>query len=305
MKAGPAAQPVIGGQAVIEGVMMRAPRSLAVAVRRPGGELIVLREPLRFFADRFRFLRIPFVRGTPAIIQALVHGIRALNFSAAQAVAESEAAPTAWGLALATALALGAGIGLFFLLPLLLAQGLRHLVPELGGGFLFNLVDGIIRLFVFFLYIGVISSWGEIRRVFEYHGAEHMAVAAYEHGEDLTVANARKYSPVHPRCGTNFLLIVMAVSILVFSLLPGPWPLWAKLVARLILIPVVAGASYEVVRYGAVEDRVWSAGLRAPGLWLQRLTTRPPSDSQIEVALHALREVLEMEGREGVVHKTG
>jgi uncharacterized protein YqhQ len=300
-----AAGPLIGGQAVIEGVMMRAPRSLAVAVRRPAGDVVVLREHLQLLGDRHPFLRYPFLRGTPAIVEALSHGIRALNFSAAQAVDEADAAPTPAGLAVATAVALAAGIGLFFLLPLVVTQLIGRYVPGLGSGFLFNLVDGLIRLLVFFGYVVAIASWGEIRRVFEYHGAEHMAVAAYEHGEELTVSNARRHSPLHPRCGTNFLLIVMAVSVLVFSLLPGPWPLGLKFLARLVLIPVVAGTAYEIVRVGALESRRGTAWIRTPGLWLQRLTTRPPSDSQIEVALRALGEVLAMERGECGVHQAG
>jgi uncharacterized protein YqhQ len=289
------AGPVIGGQAVIEGVMMRASRSLAVAVRRPGGELVVLRERLRLASDRFRLLRAPFLRGTPALVQALTLGLRALNFSASQAVEEEEKAPTPAGLAVATAVALVAGAALFFLLPLAAAQLLRRFVPAIGAGLLFNLVDGCVRLAVFLAYLAAIGSWREIHRVFEYHGAEHMAVAAYEHGEELTVASARRHSTVHPRCGTSFLLIVMAVSVLVFSLLPGAWPFWAKLLARLVLLPAVAGISYEIVRLGSTPRFSGAAWLTAPGFWLQRLTTRPPDDAQIEVALRAMREVLEME----------
>jgi uncharacterized protein YqhQ len=292
--------PLIGGQAVIEGVMMRAPRSLAVAVRRPDGDVAVLREPLRLLSDRWRVLRLPLLRGMPALVQSVVHGMRALNFSAAQAAAAGEA-PTPLGLAAATGIALAAGVGLFFLLPLLATQALARLAPGLGGGVAFNLVDGALRLAVFLAYLALIACWSEIRRVFEYHGAEHMVVSAYEHGGPLTVAGARGHSTRHPRCGTNFLLVVVAVSILVFSLIPAAWPLWGKFAARLVLLPLVAGVSFEILRLGATRRAAW---LAAPGFWLQGLTTRPPSDDQIEVALRALREVLDMEGGRGV-HQAG
>jgi uncharacterized protein YqhQ len=293
--------PLIGGQAVIEGVMMRAPRSLAVAVRRPDGGVAVLREPLRLLSDRWRVLRLPVVRGTPALLQSLAHGMRALRFSAAQAVAEEEA-PNAAGMVLASAVAIAAGIGLFFLLPLALAEWVARLAPALGAGFSFNLVDGLIRLGIFLVYLSLIALWSEIRRVFEYHGAEHMVVSAYEHGDPLTVAGARTHSTRHPRCGTNFLLVVVAVSILVFALIPGPGGLAAKFFSRLALLPVVAGIAFEVLRLGVRPRARW---LATPGNWLQALTTRPPSDDQIEVALRALREVLDMEGGARGVRQTG
>jgi uncharacterized protein YqhQ len=294
-------EPVIGGQAVIEGVMMRAPRSLAVAVRRPDGAVAVLREPLRLLSDRWRLLRLPVVRGTPALLQSLSHGMRALRFSAAQAVAEEEV-PNAVGMVLATAVAVAAGIGLFFLLPLALTQGFARLAPALGSGFTFNLVDGLVRLGIFLAYLSLIARWSEIRRVFEYHGAEHMVVSAYEHGDPLTVAGARVHSTRHPRCGTNFLLVVVAVSVFVFSFIPGPWGFVAKFVSRLALLPVVAGVAFEILRLGGRPRARW---LAVPGYWLQALTTRPPSDDQIEVALRALREVLDMEGGMRGVRQTG
>jgi len=294
-------EPMIGGQAVIEGVMMRAPRSLAVAVRRPDGGVAVLREPLRQLSDRWRVLRLPVLRGTPALLQSLAHGMRALRFSAAQAVAEEEV-PSSVGMLIATALAVASGIGLFFFLPLALTQGLARLVPSVGAGFTFNLVDGLIRLGLFLAYLALIALWSEIRRVFEYHGAEHMVVSAYEHGDPLTVAGARAHSTRHPRCGTNFLLVVVAVSVLVFSFIPGPWGFAAKFFSRLALLPVVAGIAFEVLRLGGRPRGRW---LAAPGFWLQALTTRPPSDDQIEVALRALREVLDMEGGARGVHQAG
>jgi uncharacterized protein YqhQ len=294
-------EPLIGGQAVIEGVMMRAPRSLAVAVRRPDGGVAILREPLRLLSDRWRLLRLPVVRGTPALLQSLTHGMRALRFSAAQAVSEAEV-PNSIGMLLASAVAIGSGIGLFFLLPLALTQGIARLAPELGTGFSFNLVDGLLRFGIFLVYLSLIALWSEIRRVFEYHGAEHMVVSAYEHGDPLTVAGARAHSTRHPRCGTNFLLVVVAVSVFVFSFIPGPWGFIAKFLSRLALLPVVAGIAFEIMRLGGRPRTSW---LAVPGYWLQALTTRPPSDDQIEVALRALREVLDMEGGVRGVHQTG
>ena len=293
--------PLIGGQAVIEGVMMRAPRSLAVAVRRPDGTVAVLREALRPLAERWRPLRWTVVRGTPALLQSLAHGMRALQFSAAQAVDEQEV-PSALGMALASAFAIASGVGIFFLLPLALTQGVARLVPALGSGFAFNLVDGTARFGIFLVYLATIALWSEIRRVFEYHGAEHMVVSAYEHGDPLTVAGARGHSTHHPRCGTNFLLVVVAVSVLVFSLIPGPWGFALKFLARLALLPLVAGFAFEILRLG---ERPWARWLAVPGSWLQALTTRPPSDDQIEVALRALREVLDMEGGLRSVHQAG
>lgn len=280
---------------------MRAPRSLAVAVRRPDGGVAVLREPLRLLSDRWRLLRLPVVRGIPALLQSLAHGMRALRFSAAQAVAEEEM-PNSAGMAFASAIAFAAGIGLFFFLPLALTQGISRLAPALGAGFAFNLVDGLMRLGMFILYLSLIALWSEIRRVFEYHGAEHMVVSAYEHGDPLTVAGARAHSTRHPRCGTNFLLVVVAVSVLVFAFVPGPWGFAAKFFSRLALLPVVAGISFELLRLGG---RPKARFLAAPGNWLQALTTRPPSDDQIEVALRALREVLDMERGGRGVHQAG
>jgi uncharacterized protein YqhQ len=294
-------EPLIGGQAVIEGVMMRAPRSLAVAVRRADGAVAVLRESLAPLSERWRVLRWPVVRGTPALLQSLAHGMRALQFSAAQAVAEQEV-PNALGMALATAFAVAAGVGVFFLLPLALAQGVGRLIPALAGGVAFTLVDGVFRFTIFLGYLALIALWSEIRRVFEYHGAEHMVVSAYEHGDPLTVAGARTHSTRHARCGTNFLLVVVAVSVLVFAAIPGSWGFVAKFFSRLALLPVVAGIAFEVLRLGSRPRAHW---LAVPGYWLQSLTTRPPSDDQIEVALRALREVLDMERGTHGVHQAG
>ncbi len=286
----------VGGQAVIEGVMMRANRSFAVAVRKPDGDLVVKKDALKLMADRFPLMKKPFLRGVPAIFSSLVLGIRALNYSASQALEEEGEETAAWPLVLSTVMALLLGVGLFFYLPLLLAKGMYILVPGLGEGLLFNVADGVFRLVIFLAYIYLISRWSEIGRIFEYHGAEHMAVSAYEDGRELSVDAVRRYSTVHPRCGTSFLLIVMVVSILVFSLVPEAWPFWSKLLSRIVLLPLIAGLSYEVVRLGGkAGERKLLRAINAPGMWLQRITTREPDDGQIEVALEALKTVLAME----------
>jgi len=196
---------------------------------------------------------------------------------------------------------LGGGLALFFYLPLLMARLAHQAWPGLGEGLLFNAVDGISRLAVFVVYIFLISRWGEVRRVFAYHGAEHMAVSAYEQGRDLTVRSAREYSTVHPRCGTSFLIVVMLISVLLFSLIPSAWALWAKFLARIALLPALAGVAYEIIKKGEKGGAgALAAFVSAPGKWLQRMTALPPDDDQIEVAVVALEAVLRMEKRHGV-----
>jgi uncharacterized protein YqhQ len=195
--------------------------------------------------------------------------------------------------------ALAFSLGLFLGLPLLLTNllGMKYGAVTTSS-MLFNLTDGVLRVALFLGYVSGISFMKDIRRVFEYHGAEHKAIAAYEAGVELTVANARPYSRIHPRCGTSFLLAVIALSILVFSLIPGAWPLWAKGLSRIVLLPLIAGLGYEFIKYSAKKcGNPVIKGLMQPGLWLQRLTTREPSDDQIEVALRSLTEALAMEPR--------
>ena len=289
-----------GGQAVIEGVMMRTRRSLAVAVRRRGGDIILSRRRLAPAEGRKPFLRRPFIRGVPNLLQSLAVGMQALNFSMGQALEEDEIEGGDTAALVSGILALCGGLLLFFYVPLLLTRGVQLLAPGLGKGLAFNAVDGIFRLTVFVIYIFLISRWGEVRRVFAYHGAEHMAVSAYEHGRVLSVRTARDFSTVHARCGTSFLLVIMLASILLFSLIPSGWPLWAKFLARIGLLPVLAGGAYEIIRWnaGGAASRL-SALVSAPGKWLQRMTALPPDDGQIEVALVALEAVLAMEDRHG------
>jgi len=287
----------IGGQAVLEGVMMRAPRSMAIAVRRPDGEISVKKEVMVPLSERFPITKLPIVRGAVAMFSSLVIGIQALNFSANEALAEGEEKEelSSWAMGGTMAAAFGFGILLFFIMPLYLT---KLLIPIIGdSNIVFNLVDGLIRVVVFLLYIIGISRMKDIQRVFQYHGAEHKSIFTFEAGEELTVENVRKYSCLHPRCGTSFLLIVMLVSILVFSLIPKLWPFYFKAGSRVVLLPIIAGLSYEVLKWTAKHDsHPLVKMVIAPGLCLQRLTTREPDDSQIEVAIRSMNEALELNG---------
>jgi len=289
----------VGGQAVIEGVMMRSPRSMAVAVRKPNGEIVVKRQGLTFFSEKSSLGKLPLLRGVLTLLAALVLGIQALNFSANQALAEGEQETSSWTMSITFAVALCFGIFLFFLVPLYLTKWMRFAIPMISdSGLVFNLVDGVIRLIIFLLYLWGISFSKEIRRVFQYHGAEHKSIFAFEAGEDLTVERVKGYSRLHPRCGTSFLLIVMVVSILVFALLPHSLPFGYKVASRVVFIPLIAGISYEIIRFA--DRKKEKKGVRyfiQPGLWLQRLTAHEPSEDQIAVAIRALQEVLELERR--------
>ncbi len=290
----------VGGQAVIEGVMMRSPRSMAVAVRKPSGEIVVQRRGLTFLSEKSVVARLPLLRGVLTLVSALVLGIQALNFSANQALSETEEEAGWWTMSITFAVALGFGVFLFFLVPLFLTKWLRFAIPMLSySGLLFNGVDGIIRLIIFLLYLWSISFSKEIQRVFQYHGAEHKSIFAFEAGEPLRVDRVKGYSCLHPRCGTSFLLIVMVVSIFIFALIPHSLPFGYKAASRVVFIPLIAGISYELIRYA--DRKRGKKGVRfliTPGLWLQRLTAYEPSEDQIEVAIRALEEVLALEGRQ-------
>jgi uncharacterized protein YqhQ len=296
----------VGGQAVIEGVMMRAPRSVAIAVRRPDGAIVVKRELIVPLSERFPIVKLPVVRGAVALFTSLIIGIKALNFSANEAMTDDEKDEelkkgdkvgngelSSWAMAGTMAVAFGFGICLFFLFPLYLT---KLLTPVIGdNNFVFNLVDGVIRVLVFLGYIWAISRMEDIQRVFQYHGAEHKSIFAFEAGDELTIENVRCYSRLHPRCGTSFLLIVMLVSIAVFSLIPKLWPFYLKAGSRVVLLPMIAGISYEFLKWSAMNDsHPLVKMVIAPGLALQRLTTREPDDSQLEVAIRSMNEALEV-----------
>jgi uncharacterized protein YqhQ len=288
----------IGGQAVLEGVMMRGPRNWAVAVRKPDGEIAHVAKGIDPLAARHWTLRLPVVRGVVALGESLTIGFRALSVSANYAAAEEadgDGEPAEigrWALAFAFLVAIGFAVMIFKVGPALLTD----LLPVNGGWFV--LVEGLIRVTVFVAYLTLLSFIPSLRRVFEYHAAEHKAINAYEAGEELTPENAQRYSLIHPRCGTAFLLWVMVVSVFVYALLGRP-PLMWLIVSRIVLLPVIAGIAYELIRFaGKHSDSRILMTLLAPGLWLQRLTTREPQLDQLEVSIKALKEVLALEGRE-------
>ncbi len=290
---------VLGGQAVIEGVMMKGPRAFAVAVRKASGEIRVRDFPLQESPSRKRIAKVPLVRGVVTMAVMLAIGYRALQYSADEAIADAEGTDSpgsseGGGLAMAGALAMALvlAVGLFFLLPLYATHLLSGLFPVLDGSLPFNLADGAIRVLVFVLYIAGITLMKDIRRIFEYHGAEHKVINAYEGKARLTPGEVGGFPRMHPRCGTSFLLFVMVISILVFSMIPRESSLLAKALLRLPLIPAIAGISYEVLRLSARRmDSPLFRVLVAPGLWLQRLTTREPDLPQIEVAIASFRRV--------------
>jgi len=292
----------VGGQAVIEGVLMRAPRALAIAVRRPCGEIVVKKEQVVPLSERFPLLKLPIIRGAVALFQSLYIGISALNFSANEAMTEEEKAKeggdgelSSWAMAGTMAIAFGFGIGLFFVLPLYATKILTQLSVISDNNIVFNLVDGVIRVVVFLIYIWTIAHMKDIQRVFQYHGAEHKTIFAFEAGEELTVDNVRKYPRLHPRCGTSFLLIVMLVSIAVFSLIPKLWPFYLKAASRIVLLPLIAGISYEFLKWSAKNDcNPLVKLLITPGLMLQKLTTGEPDDAQLEVAIRSMNEALDI-----------
>ncbi len=288
----------IGGQAVLEGVMMRGPRNWAVAVRKPDGEIAHVARPIDPLAPRHWALRLPIVRGVVALGESLSIGFRALSVSAnyaAQEEAEGDGEPAEigrWALAFAFLVAIGFAVMVFKVGPALLTD----LLPIRNGSY-FVLVEGLVRVTVFVAYLTVLSLIPSLRRVFQYHAAEHKAINAYEAGEELTPEIAQRYSLIHPRCGTAFLLWVMVVSVFVYATLGRPVWYWL-IISRIVLLPVIAGLAYELIRFaGRHSDNKVLMTMLAPGLWLQRLTTREPSLDQLEVSIRALREVLEREGR--------
>ena len=284
----------IGGQAVIEGVMMRSPQWLATAVRKPSGEIVY--KKTKISSNRGKLAKIPFVRGAVSLFDALVMGIKELTFSANQSEVEEEEQITQKEAVMTTVVSLALGIGLFVVLPSLI------------GSFIFsnnklhsNLLEAVLRLVFFIFYIWVISFSKDVKRVYEYHGTEHKSIYAYENGLELTPENAKNFTTLHPRCGTSFLLIVMLISIIVFScmdfILPIPKDMVQKIiikvVLRVIMMPVIAGISYEIQRYSSNHlDRCWVKLVAFPGLSLQRITTKEPDLDQLEVAIVAIKAAL-------------
>jgi uncharacterized protein YqhQ len=283
-----------GGQAVIDGVMMRGQKAMVTAVRRPGGGVAVDAQPLTgIYSGWVR--RTPLLRGIVVFLEVLVLGTKSLLYSANVSLEEEGTQISGWFVWLLLAVSLGSGVALFFMAPLFLT---KLLAPHVTSSVVFNLIEGVIRVAIFVAYLKLITFVPDIKRVFAYHGAEHKAVHAYEAGVPLEVAEVRKYNTAHVRCGTSFLFVVLVIAIVVFSLVGLP-SLWLMVLSRIVLMPLIAALSYEVIYFGNRHTDNWMVrAALAPGLWLQSLTTREPDDAQLEVALSALRRVVEIDQAE-------
>ena len=294
---------LVGGQAVIEGVMMRAPHSYCVAVRKPTGEIVTSEMPVPRMSEKYKIFRYPGIRGLGILGQAMSLGIKALRFSTNTALddGKTETKPkevSSTMMTLQILLSLGFFVLLYKVVPLYLATWLGKTYPAVNGRLAFNAVDGVIRLAIFLCFLFLMSRSRDIRRVFEYHGAEHKVVFNYESGKPVTVENAQAFTTFHPRCGTSFLLVVMVISMLVYTLIPFQG-FGMKLLCRIVLLPVITGLSYELIRFAAKRRGSFLALLTAPGLWLQRITTQPPSNEQAEVAICALDHAMALESEQG------
>lgn len=292
-------KPNVGGQAVIEGVMMRGTDKVAVAVRQPNGEIVVDVNPVNSLRDKYPILKKPLLRGVIALFESLYDGMKALAYSA-QVSGDEDEQLTGKEMAMTIATSVALAIGLFIVIP---TWSMRFLHALTGDPMLLNLAEGVLRMAIFLSYIAAISSMKDIQRVFQYHGAEHKTIYTYEAGLPLVVENVRPFSTLHPRCGTNFLMIVMLISMFIFTFLG--WPsLLERIASRIVLMPVIAGVSYELIRFAGThaDNRLVHMAIM-PGLLLQKLTTRQPDDSQIEVAIASLKavlppeEIIEMEAR--------
>lgn len=300
---------LVGGQAVMEGVMMRAPHSYCVAVRKANGEIIVDEAPISRLSEKYPVLKWPILRGVGTLGQAMGLGMRALKFSADSAMADENAKLPAekqkeskpipqWALYLNVIISLGFFLFLYKFVPLYLATSLGKFYPALQGHFALGVVDGVIRMAIFLVFLFGISRTKDIRRVFEYHGAEHKVVFNFESGKPVTVENAQQFVTFHPRCGTSFLLVVMVISMLVYIWIPFDG-FAAKFFTRIALLPLITGVSYELIRFAAKRRGSFLAMLTAPGLWLQRITTKEPSNDQAEVAIRALDRAMALETEQG------
>jgi uncharacterized protein YqhQ len=297
---------LVGGQAVLEGVMMRSPHAWGIAVRKPSGEVVTHSEPLDRSSEKRRWLGWPVVRGVATLGQAMTLGFRALQFSANVALEEEQKdQPKAkrvefsgWLAWFNILLSVGFFIGMYKFLPLLATTELKQLFPVIDNRFGISIVDGAIRIGLFLFFIWLMSRMKDIHRVFQYHGAEHRTVFAFESGQPVTVAHAQSFPTWHPRCGTSFLMTVMLISIPIYMLFPK-MPFWQAFLLRIVLLPVIAGVSYEIIRYAARKRSSLFALMTMPGLWLQRITTQPCADAQVECAIRALDEAMELEKQRG------
>jgi uncharacterized protein YqhQ len=286
---------------VMEGVMMRAPHSYCVAVRKPDGTLVTEEQSIPRMSEKYPIFKLPILRGLGTLGQAMQLGGRALKFSANAQLDDGEEKPTEispWMMTVNVIFTLGFFIFMYKFVPLFLATRVGKAVPSLSGLVATNFVDGGIRIVIFLAFLFLLSRLKDIHRVFEYHGAEHKVVFNFESGQPVNVENAQKFVTFHPRCGTNFLFVVMAMSLVFYPLLPvaGFWP---RLLLRIALLPLIAGLSYELIRFAARRQGQLLGLLSTPGLWLQRITTQPPDDTQAAVAIHALEGAMALEKKQG------
>jgi uncharacterized protein YqhQ len=300
--------PLIGGQAVLEGVMMRAPHSYCIAVRKPDGEIVTEEGEAVRLSERNKIWGLPVIRGVATLWQSMSLGMKALNFSAQFAVDEEEEGSKdekgkskelpKWMMAVNLLISFGFMIFLYKFLPLTATKLIQGQVHQLDNQIGFSAVEGLIRLSIFLTFMFALSRLKDIRRVFEYHGAEHKVVFNYESGKPVNTANAQSFVTFHPRCGTSFLMVVMIVSVVVYAFVPvqGFWPM---LLSRIVLLPLIAGLSYEVIRFAAQHQQSLMRLFVAPGMWLQRITTKPPDDTQIEISIRALTGAMELEKQKG------
>jgi uncharacterized protein YqhQ len=295
--------------------MMRSPHAWGIAVRKPSGEIVTHSEPLERPSDQHKWMGWPVVRGVMTLGNAMTLGFRALRFSANAALDEISAHDpdskdpdnkdqgkkfeiTGWMAGVNVAFSVAFFIFMYKYLPLLATTELKKVNPVFGQQIVFNLVDGLIRIAMFLLFVWGVSLWKDIRRVYEYHGAEHKTVFAFENGDPLETAKVQKYSTYHPRCGTSFLMTVMIISMVVYMAIPVH-TFWARFGIRIALLPLIAGVSYEIIRFAAKHRGSLFALMTAPGLWLQRITTQPPDDSEVECAIVALDEAMKLEKQRG------
>jgi uncharacterized protein YqhQ len=297
---------LVGGQAVLEGVMMRSPHAWAIACRKPSGEIVTHSEPLERLSEKHPWMAWPVLRGVVTLGHAMTLGFRALKFSGNVALNEIQPAEpgqkkleiSGWVAAVNIIFSVGFFIFMYKFIPLLAATELKRVNPLFGEQIIFNLVDGLIRIALFLLFIWGVSRLRDIHRVFEYHGAEHKTVFAFENGDPLEVPAVQQYTTYHPRCGTSFLMTVMILCIVAYTLVPVT-TFWARFAVRIALLPVIAGVSYEIIRFAAKHRGSLFALMTAPGLWLQRITTQPPTDDQAECAIVALDHAMELEKQNG------
>jgi len=292
---------LVGGQAVMEGVMMRAPHSYCVAVRKPNGEVVTEEMPVTRPSEKHSYFKLPVLRGLGVLGQAMMLGMKALQFSANAALDEGseDAKPvSSWMMTAQAIFSVLFFIVMYKLIPLKLTDMLANWLPVLKNQILFNAVDGVIRLAMFVGFLTLLSRTKDIRRVFEYHGAEHKVVFNFESRTPVTIENAQKFVTWHPRCGTSFMFVIMLISMLVYMVIPVQ-SFAAKLAIRIIFLPVIAGVSYELIRYAAKRQGSFMNLLTAPGLWTQRITTQPPSDDEVDIAVRALQGAMALEAKQG------